>query len=345
MEGMIKVSIIIPIYNTGEKLYRCLDSVRNQTFANFECLMVDDGSKDESPKIIDQYSLNDERFKAIHKLNGGVSSARNLGLQNASGEWIAFLDSDDFLMKNHLEAMLVAASDDTDIVYTGFDQIATDKTIAKGHQYHSGRYIGIKEVANFLSKTDALQFMIPWDRMYRRSIIERESIRFDEKLSLSEDRLFCYHFLLHTLGVAAISEVTYRHDASDVNTLSFRFYPFCVNAYRHDVFVDVTGKLLARYPFSDHAIFLLWKYIWDILVLTLSSMYDVKKNIFIASNKQKSFFQQYFSRMLYDKVKETSEVLEFTDTKEFQTIFNGRFLSWNLRKAICFVLYKFHISR
>ena len=345
MEGMIKISVIIPIYNTEEKLYRCLDSVRNQTFANFECLMVDDGSKDESPKIIDQYSLNDERFKAIHKLNGGVSSARNHGLQNASGEWVVFLDSDDLLMKNHLEAMLAAASDDTDIVFTGFDQIATDKTIVKGHQYHSGRYVGIKEVANFLSQTDALQFMIPWDRMYKRSIIERESIRFDENLSLSEDRLFCYHFLLHTLGIAAISEITYRHDASDVNTLSFRSYPFYLNAYRHDAFVDATGKLLARYPLSDHAIFLLWKYIWDILVLALSSMYDVKKNIFIASNKQKLFFQQHFSRTLYDMVKETSEVSNFADTKDFLTIINCHFLSWNLRKATRFILYKLHISR
>ena len=85
MEKITKVSIIIPIYNTGDKLVRCLESVLNQTLDDFECLMVDDGSKDQSPQVIDEFAAKNSRFIAIHKANGGVSSALNEGLKVAEG--------------------------------------------------------------------------------------------------------------------------------------------------------------------------------------------------------------------------------------------------------------------
>ena len=88
----MKISVIIPVYNTEERLKRCLDSVVAQTFKDLECIVVDDGSKDQSPHIIDEFAAKDSRFTAIHKPNGGVSSARNEGLRIAEGEWVIFLD-------------------------------------------------------------------------------------------------------------------------------------------------------------------------------------------------------------------------------------------------------------
>ena len=92
-----KISIIIPVYNAERILRRCLDSVQNQSYSDWECIIVDDGSKDSSPAICDEYAETDSRFKVIHKENGGVSKARNTGLGQASGDWVTFVDSDDEL--------------------------------------------------------------------------------------------------------------------------------------------------------------------------------------------------------------------------------------------------------
>ena len=340
----MNVSIIIPIYNTDDRLVRCLDSVMAQTMTDFECLMVDDGSTDHSSAIIDEYAARDPRFVAIHKPNGGVSSARNEGLKRACGEWVAFLDSDDLIKPDHLQAMLAAATDQVDIVFTGFEQILVDGNIGKGHQYAADIFVGKEGVARFLGETDALQFMIPWDRMYRRSVMVENGVGFDTKLSLSEDRLFCYQYLLYAHGIATIGIITYVHDASDQTSLSFRFYPFEVNAYKHDVFVDATGKLLAGYPFSDHAVFLLWKYTWDLMLLSLTSLFDIRKNIFKVSRRQRDFFLNHFGWKLYDRVKDTSEVNRFSQSATFQMALQSKFLRWNFGKTIGYIKYKLHIQ-
>ena len=91
-----KISVIVPVYNVEKYLPRCIDSILSQTFTDFELLLIDDGSPDNCGKICDEYAAKDSRVRVFHKPNGGVSSARNLGLDNARGEWIAFIDSDDF---------------------------------------------------------------------------------------------------------------------------------------------------------------------------------------------------------------------------------------------------------
>ena len=95
-----KISIIVPVYNAERYLHRCIDSILAQTFRDFELLLIDDGSKDNSGYICDEYAEKDERVKVWHKENGGVSSARNVGLDNARGEWVTFADSDDWLESN-----------------------------------------------------------------------------------------------------------------------------------------------------------------------------------------------------------------------------------------------------
>lgn len=94
------ISIIIPVYNAEKTLNRCVDSVLNQTFHDWELLLIDDGSKDRSMYLCDEYALKDKRIKVFHKKNGGVSSARNMGLDYARGEWITFVDSDDYICEN-----------------------------------------------------------------------------------------------------------------------------------------------------------------------------------------------------------------------------------------------------
>lgn len=98
----MKISVIVPVFNTEKYLRLCVESILAQTYTNIEVLLIDDRSKDASGKICDEYALKDKRVKVFHKLNGGVSSARNFGLERATGKWITFVDSDDYIEKDYL---------------------------------------------------------------------------------------------------------------------------------------------------------------------------------------------------------------------------------------------------
>ena len=113
------VSCIIPVYNTQKYLHRCIESVLAQTFTDWEMLLIDDGSTDASGSICDEYAVKDKRIRVFHKENGGISSARNVGLNYAQGEWIFFVDSDDSLPKTSLESLL-SRSSDANIIAGGF---------------------------------------------------------------------------------------------------------------------------------------------------------------------------------------------------------------------------------
>ena len=103
-----KSSVIVPVYNVEIYLPRCIDSILSQSFTDFELILVDDGSPDNCGKICDEYALKDSRVRVFHKSNGGVSSARNLGLDNVRGEWVTFIDSDDYVEVDYLKELIDA---------------------------------------------------------------------------------------------------------------------------------------------------------------------------------------------------------------------------------------------
>ena len=123
-----KISIIIPVYNAAKFLHKCINSILAQTFQDFEILLINDGSTDESGAICDRYTLTDNRIRVFHKENGGVSSARNIGLRNACGEWIYFVDSDDTIYNDCLETLISQTSDDVDCVTGGYTCVYNGKT-------------------------------------------------------------------------------------------------------------------------------------------------------------------------------------------------------------------------
>ena len=110
------LSIIVPVFNVRNYLSDCIDSIISQSYSDFECILIDDGSTDGSGAICDEYAKKDSRIRVFHKENGGVSSARNIGLDNASGEWIYFVDSDDQILPGGLQTMVDWISDNVDIV-------------------------------------------------------------------------------------------------------------------------------------------------------------------------------------------------------------------------------------
>jgi Glycosyltransferases involved in cell wall biogenesis len=129
MQKEIIISVIVPVYKAEKYINKCIDSILAQTYPNFEIILIEDGSPDNSGKICDEYALKDSRIRAFHKTNGGVSSARNVGLREAKGDLICFIDSDDFVEKDYFEA--IAANANYDLGIYGYELLSTHWKISE----------------------------------------------------------------------------------------------------------------------------------------------------------------------------------------------------------------------
>ena len=208
MEQMPKVSIIVPVYNVAPYLRQCMDSVINQTYRNIEIICIDDGSTDESGKILNEYVKADDRINAVHTNNAGVASARNTGLSLASGEYLIFVDGDDWIdTATCQKAVSSISTEAVDVVMWPYIREFLDhsvpKTIFQGQKLFDEtecrklqrRMIGLsdEELAH-PENADALSTV--WGKLYRREIIEQNHLRFEDlsRIGTYEDGLFnlCY---------------------------------------------------------------------------------------------------------------------------------------------------------
>lgn len=167
------ISVILPIYNVDKYLKQCLDSILNQTYKNLEIILVDDGSKDNSGKICDKYSKKDNRIKVIHKRNGGVSSARNTGLHVATGEYISFIDPDDFVEPYFIEKMhALMVENDCDIVQCDFFRYVDGNIIDEIVENSKVEKISVYEFQKRLYTDNYIQTAVLWDKIYKKYIFD-----------------------------------------------------------------------------------------------------------------------------------------------------------------------------
>lgn len=166
---MIKVpyiSVIVPIYNVEQYLPRCIDSILSQSFTDFELILVDDGSPDRCGSICDKYAMKDERIRVIHQENAKLSAARNAGIDVAQGEWIAFVDSDDWIHKDYLKILLSGALEDTDLVICGCQETFNDEETDQDYSGAAFRSCSLEDIcANHIARSRA------WGRLFRRHSI------------------------------------------------------------------------------------------------------------------------------------------------------------------------------
>lgn len=188
-----KISIIVPVYNSERTLPKCVDSIISQTLTSFELLLINDGSLDNSGKICDEYSKIDSRIHVYHKANGGVSSARNLGLDNAKGEWIVFVDSDDWIKIDHIE---IVTKKNSDIIFIGYKEInEKDNTIIREQQLQEYIATDRCECVNLILKAfKDRNFGFTWCKFFKRSIIEDNQLRFKKNISIREDEVFTFEY-------------------------------------------------------------------------------------------------------------------------------------------------------
>lgn len=187
MENSKLISIIIPIYKVEKYLDRCVQSVVNQTYKNLEIILVNDGSPDNCPQICDEWASKDNRIKVIHKSNGGVSSARNEGLKNVTGEYVVFIDADDYVSKDFLQNLIsVANNEQVDIVISGFT-IVDDKGNKKLVSKQEVTELSIDNIDCFMDLVVDGFFDISCNKLYKAKLIKNA---FKEGLPLGEDRIF-----------------------------------------------------------------------------------------------------------------------------------------------------------
>ncbi len=224
----MKFSIIIPIYNASEFLKECLDSIVNQSFENYEVLMIDDGSTDESVKICEEY-LCDKRFLLLQKQNGGVSSARNMGIDHATGEYLLFVDADDLLVTESLRLFAAAlAGNRKDVV---FGRTATFTKDCADYDMNNGPF---QETASHQENENLMYLWTNkyitncvWGNVYDTGLVKKYALQFDETLSMGEDGDWLYQFLLHARSYAYLNDCIYlyRRDEEASN--------FCKTGYKY----------------------------------------------------------------------------------------------------------------
>lgn len=187
---MIQLTIVVPVYNVERYIRQCLDSIRNQFYKDWECILVDDGTPDICGAICDEYSNLDERFKVFHKPNGGVSSARNLGIEYAKGNWVTFIDSDDLIESSYFDNIFknIRQLKGVDFVQSGatYYENGEKNEIVQNYEYKYSN-----DPAFLFNKFRGLTF----SKLFRTDILKNNNIRFDEKIRVSEDFIFTLDYI------------------------------------------------------------------------------------------------------------------------------------------------------
>lgn len=196
-----QISAIVPIYNSEMTLNQCVDSILAQTFSDFELILVDDGSKDESAKICDEYEKKDYRVKVLHKINGGVSSARNQGLKIARGEWITFIDSDDYITNSYFEHVTDSTKD---LVIKDYLRLREKLYETETPQV----LFELTDIADLVNRyMDSMLLRGPVFKFYRKKLVE--GITFNENMIIGEDTCFVMEYLARAKTYELINEGYY----------------------------------------------------------------------------------------------------------------------------------------
>lgn len=196
------ISIIVPVYNAVKTLRECVDSILSQSFSEIEVILIDDGSKDSSLQICDEYAANDFRVKVFHKPNGGVSSARNLGIENAQGEWITFIDADDYITEGYFDGI---GEHDEDVLIKGYKKF---DNLGNVTGRDSEDLLSMPAFSDFINRyiTDTL-LRGPVFKFYKRSLIG--DLRFIIDMKIGEDAWFVFNYLAKCRSFAVLPKGEY----------------------------------------------------------------------------------------------------------------------------------------
>lgn len=214
-----KISVIVPVYKVEKYLDKCVESIVNQTYKDLEIILVDDGSPDNCPEMCDQWAKIDNRIKVIHQNNGGVSNARNIGMESATGDFIAFVDSDDTIDSDMYEFLLdLMIENDADIAHCGYKHIYKDET----------KLINNTKKIVIQDRTESLKCLVGgylfggglWNKLIKKELVA--SIRFPENIKINEDVLFCFNVFIKSNKSVFADYPKYNYMAHESSTTEIK---------------------------------------------------------------------------------------------------------------------------
>lgn len=230
IKGLPAISVIVPIFNMEKLMRKCLDSILAQTFRDYECLLIDDGSKDDSPAICDEYAARDPRFKAFHKPNGGLSDARNYGLERSLGDYTIFFDPDDWVDADCLKDMYFKAQE------TSADLVICDYLNEDPYQ---SEYC--KQQPTSLNHDEVLKDMIvgklygfTWNKLLKRNLYSYYGIKYMVGMYGCEDQYTMCKLLMNEVTIAYLPKAYYHYMHYGDDTLSRRYVE---TTYQHDMLI------------------------------------------------------------------------------------------------------------
>ena len=301
-----KVSVIVPVYNVETYLRSCLNSILMQTFENFEAILVDDGSTDGSSAICDEYAVKDERIKVVHKENGGVSSARNVALDCAEGEWIFFCDADDMLFDNSLESMLKNVEGGIDSVCCGYVKISETNELISTDTNKYNKLVSTSEALidfyqPLFSKAKNIYL---WNRLFKNSVIQDNKLRFRKDLSIKEDGLFIIQYLCKCKDKHKLSSIPVYKYRLNLNSV--------MNTYGQSLNSKTISGLYAGMECSEE----IQRSSNNKLAINLSREFVVKRFLYLLLNSIKAR-----KLVIGDVIPVARDVLMFVSAKDVINVF------------------------
>ena len=329
------ISVIVPVYGVEKYLNRCVESIVRQTYNNLEIILVDDGSKDACPQMCDRWAEKDKRIKVIHKNNGGLGSARNAGLASASGDWISFVDSDDYLLDDTYKICINKLEEtNADICYFGCAHVKEDGTIIKNRCAFPKTLEnqGINEellpkcFGQYLS--DKYDLGTAWMGLYRADILQKKNIKFvSERDLISEDYVFTVEVCLQARKICFVDQCLYMYCSNTTSlTKTFREDRF----FRIEVFYKNRIQLIQRLHLPEDASIRAGVRYWDMVVGCIKAEFFSSK----LTNEQK---RRRFCEIVGSKLgKELSnrKVLRKMSWKQQILIYTIRLNSFTLCKLL-----------
>lgn len=283
-----KISVVVPIYNSEIYLEKCVQSVLMQSYRNFELILVDDGSRDESGVICDKFAKSDARIRVFHNSNKGVSTARNFGIDVSTGEWITFLDSDDWLEVDYLEK-LIRGNEENDLVVSYYYAIGWDKWASEPWESRLYNKENIRD--SFAHNMKEFSFVC--SKMYKTSIIKGFGIRFNSNISYSEDSIFTFTYLQYTNTVKIQSDALYCYNCYPAESLTTKSWSWESAAYTIEQMYNALSSLELRYNWDGCATknFYTWAFLkrylsgivpHNTILQTRNVLVDISKNNIVA---------------------------------------------------------------
>lgn len=273
------ISIIVPVYNTEKYLRKCIESIINQTYKNIELILVNDGSTDNSGNICDEYAKTDSRIKVIHKENGGVSSARNTGLESAKGEWLVFVDGDDYISSDYCTVMLEKAKkNDAELVLCGYKRVYENKEELINCQEE--KQFNKRE---FLMKVLNVQNSMGFCHMKLISKKTIKNVRLNEKLSIAEDALFSMQLSQNINKAIFVPKPLYNYRFNN-NSAVRKFDKEFVNKILLSM-KEAKDYLISEFSEDEEIIQGYYNYVvYHLLLISVNYCYNSKNNL---TNKEK----------------------------------------------------------